>query len=251
MPDGPTSHPEDSEKDADVGKVVLVTGVTRGLGRALALELLRRGHAVAGCGRDAEALASLRREAQRRAPSGAEARLALREVDVRDGDRVAEWVESAVAALGPIDLAVCNAARMNRLAPLWDVPAEEMDAMLAVNVAGIGHVTRAVAPAMIERGRGVLVFFSSGWGRSTAPGVGPYCVTKWAVEGFARALADDLPAGVASVAVNPGIIDTDMLRACFGDGAGGYPDAEEWAKTAAPFLLGLGAEHGGKSLDAP
>src|SRR5262249_21389378 len=76
---------------------------------------------------------------------------------------------------------------------------------------------------MIRRGAGVIVNFSSGWGRSTAAEVAPYCASKWAIEGLTRALAQELPAGVAAVPLNPGIIDTDMLRSCVGGDAGGYP----------------------------
>ena len=61
----------------------------------------------------------------------------------------------------------------------------------------------------------MIVTISSTWGRSVAPEVAPYCATKYAVEGMTMALAAELPAGLAAVAVNPGIIDTDMLRSCW------------------------------------
>jgi NAD(P)-dependent dehydrogenase (short-subunit alcohol dehydrogenase family) len=101
---------------------------------------------------------------------------------------------------------------------------------------------------MIGRGRGVIVNMSSGWGRSTAPEVAPYCASKWAVEGLTKALAQELPAGLAAVAVNPGIIDTDMLRTCWAEEAGGFPAPAEWAQRAAPFLLGLSPSDNGRSL---
>ena len=123
--------------------------------------------------------------------------------------------------------------------------------MLDVNIGGVASTIRAFVPTMVERGSGVIVSLSSGWGRSTAPDVGPYCTTKWAIEGLARSLADDLPRGLASVALNPGIIDTDMLRECWGDGAGAYPSPDAWARVAAPFLLGLGPANNGEALTAP
>ena len=100
---------------------------------------------------------------------------------------------------------------------------------------------------MIERGSGTIVNLSSGWGRSVSPEVAPYCATKWAIEGLTKALAAELPAGLAAVPLNPGVIDTDMLQKCFGGGAASYPKPEEWAKTAAPFILGLGPGDSGKS----
>jgi len=167
---------------------------------------------------------------------------------VADAPAVTSWAEEVLGRHGAPDLLVNNAAIMNRSAPLWQVPAEEMAAMLAVNVAGVANVVRDFVPAMIERGTGVIVNISSAWGRSTSPEVGPYCTTKWAIEGYTSSLAQELPAGLAAVAVSPGAIDTEMLRMCWGDGAEGYPRPGEWAPGAARFLLGLGAQDNGGSL---
>jgi NAD(P)-dependent dehydrogenase (short-subunit alcohol dehydrogenase family) len=104
---------------------------------------------------------------------------------------------------------------------------------------------------MIDRGSGVIVNFSSGWGRSTAPDVAPYCATKWAIEGLTQALARELPAGLAAIPLNPGIIDTEMLRGCFGPGAAGHPTAGQWAEASVPFLAKLGPQDNGRSLSAP
>jgi NAD(P)-dependent dehydrogenase (short-subunit alcohol dehydrogenase family) len=101
---------------------------------------------------------------------------------------------------------------------------------------------------MIQRGGGVVVNFSSGWGRSADANVAPYCATKWAIEGLTQSLAQELPAGLAAVALNPGIIDTEMLRSCFGGSASSYPDARQWARRAVPFLLKLSARDNGKPL---
>ena len=98
---------------------------------------------------------------------------------------------------------------------------------------------------------GVIVNFSSTWGRSTSAKVAPYCASKWAVEGLTRALADEMPPGMAAVPLNPGIIDTDMLRCCFGDSASAYPSAPQWAKRAVPFLLQLGPRDNGQALTVP
>ena len=103
----------------------------------------------------------------------------------------------------------------------------------------------------VDAGTGVIVNFSAGWGRSTAPEVAPYCATKWAVEGLTQALAEELPAGMAAVPLNPGVIHTDMLESCFGPDAGSYPHPDDWASRAVPFLLDLGAEHNGQPLTVP
>src|SRR5688500_10542688 len=119
---------------------------------------------------------------------------------------------------------------------------------MAVNVSGTANVVRHFAPAMIARRRGVIVNFSSGWGRSVSPAVAPYCASKFDVEGLTRALAEELPKGMAAVPLNPGVIDTDMLRSCFGGEAAGYPDPRAWARRAVPFILRLGAADNGQSL---
>ena len=79
--------------------------------------------------------------------------------------------------------------------------------------------------------------FSSGWGRSVSAEVAPYCASKWGIEGLTKALAEELPEGMAAVPLNPGVIDTAMLRQCWADGAAAYPKAAKWAEQAAPFIL--------------
>jgi NAD(P)-dependent dehydrogenase (short-subunit alcohol dehydrogenase family) len=74
-------------------------------------------------------------------------------------------------------------------------------------------------------------------------------MSKWAIEGLTKALAEELPKGHGGgAAQSRNVIDTDMLRACWADGAAGHPKAEEWAEVAAPFILKLGAKDNGKSL---
>jgi NAD(P)-dependent dehydrogenase (short-subunit alcohol dehydrogenase family) len=140
---------------------------------------------------------------------------------------------------------------INASAHIWEVPAEEMRQVVEVNILGMLNVIRHVLPAMIRRDSGVIVNLSSYWGRSTSPGVGPYCASKWAIEGMTRALAQELPKNLAAVPLNPGIIDTDMLRTCFGASAGRYIGPDEWSRAAAPFLLQLGRSDNGKPLTVP
>jgi NAD(P)-dependent dehydrogenase (short-subunit alcohol dehydrogenase family) len=222
-------------------RTIVITGVSRGLGRALAEQFATGGHVVIGCGRSSEALADLRRE------TGGHFQV----VDVASDRQVAHWAQKVVAAHGAPDLLLNNAALINRNAPLWQVPAEEFAELIDINVKGVANVLRHFLPPMIARKHGVVVNFSSGWGRATDAEVAPYCASKWAIEGLTRALAQELPRGMAAIPLNPGIIDTDMLRSCFGAEAGSYPTAEEWAASAAPFLLGLGPADNGRPLTAP
>lgn len=225
------------------GRIIALTGCTRGLGRALTGYFIAAGARVSGCGRSVEAL----RELEAQFPG----EHSFAEVDVSNAGEVDEWARWTLAEFGPPDLLINNAAVIAPNAPLWKISAEAMAQVLAVNVQGTVNTIRAFAPAMIARGRGVIVNFSSGWGRSTAPEVAPYCASKWAIEGLTQALAQELPRGLAAVALNPGIIDTEMLRAAFGKSAAEYPDAQDWVQRAGPFLWRLGPKDNGRSLDVP
>jgi len=224
-------------------RLVLITGCTRGLGLAMARSFAARGWTVAGCGTRAEACSRLQDELGE--PHS------ITRCDVSDPSAVGDFAADILARLGPPDLLINNAAIINQNAPLWEVSTEEFSRVIDVNLKGVHAVCRAFLPAMIFRGSGVIVNLSSGWGRSTSPEVAPYCCTKWGIEGLTRALADDLPAGLAAIPLNPGIIDTDMLRLSFGDGAGHYPDPAKWAEKVVPFLETLGPADNGKPLTAP
>ncbi len=219
---------------------IVITGATRGLGRALVEEFIRGGHTVLGCGRGGEAVFDLRMT------HGAPHDFSV--VDVALDNKVALWAAKVLETGSPPDILINNAALMNRLSPLWEQDDREFTKMVDVNVRGVANVIRHFVPAMVAAKKGVIVNLSSGWGRSASPEVAPYCATKFAIEGLTKALAAELPAGMAAVPLNPGVIDTDMLRQAWSDGAAAYPKAEAWAKTAAPFILGLGPKHNGQSL---
>jgi NAD(P)-dependent dehydrogenase (short-subunit alcohol dehydrogenase family) len=224
-------------------RLVLMTGVTKGLGAAMAAKLVSLGHTVVGCGRSRSAIESLRQ--QHSAPHRFDV------IDVADDCQVAEWAESVFTQVGVPDLLLNNAAIINRNAPLWEVPVHEFNEVIDINIKGVANILRHFVPAMIERQRGVIVNFSSGWGRSTSPEVAPYCATKWAIEGLTRALSQELPEGMAAIPLNPGIINTEMLQSCFASSAQHYPSATAWAEVAVPFLLQISIKDNGAPLSVP
>jgi NAD(P)-dependent dehydrogenase (short-subunit alcohol dehydrogenase family) len=233
-------YPSEDFMPDSTPRLVVLTGVSRGLGLAMAEGLIERGHTVAGCARGKKHVEALGKR------FGKPHRFDV--VDVADDAQVGKWAKGVLKELGPPDLLLNNAALVNRNAQLWNVPADEFSQVIDVNIKGVFHVLRHYVPAMVERGSGVIVNFSSGWGRSTSPEVAPYCATKWAVEGLTRALAEELPSGMAAVPLNPGVIHTEMLESCFGAGAASYPSPQQWAQKAVPFLLQLGPRDNGEPL---
>ncbi|MCG8584057.1 MAG: SDR family oxidoreductase, partial [Pirellulales bacterium] len=184
-------------------KTIVITGVTRGIGRALAAEFIRLGHTVLGCGRSLAAVEELR--------AGHAEPHDFYQLDVTDADGVKSWASLLLTRHGAPDLLINNAAIINKCASLWEVEAGEFDAVIDVNIKGVANVVRSFVPAMIRRRAGVIVNLSSGWGRSTDAEVAPYCATKWAIEGLTKALAQELPSTLAAVPLSPGCVDTDML----------------------------------------
>jgi NAD(P)-dependent dehydrogenase (short-subunit alcohol dehydrogenase family) len=228
---------------AEGNKVAVITGVGRGLGQVMAQGLALEGYLVLGCSHSEGSCSS--------AAAILGSPHVVRKVDVADAPAVETWAKEMLREHGPPNLLINNAAVINRNAELWKVEVEDFRRTMRVNVEGTFHVIRSFLPAMIERGKGVIVNFSSGWGRSTSPEVAPYCASKFAIEGLSRSLSQELPSGLACVALNPGVINTDMLNSCFADGAKAYPSPQKWAKVAVPFLLNLSAADNGKSLSIP
>lgn len=222
---------------------IVVTGCSRGLGEALARFFASKGERVIGCSRSADKMTALA------VAMGDGHDFAA--VDVSSDGEVRAWAERIARQYGPPDILINNAAVIAPNAPLWEVSPVDFDRVIDVNIKGVANVLRYFLPPMIARRKGIVANFSSGWGRSTSPEVAAYCASKWAIEGLTQSLAQELPKGMAAVAVNPGIIDTEMLQSCFGAGASHYPDASEWILSAGPFFAGLTAAHNGRSLTVP
>ena len=223
-------------------KRIVVTGVSRGLGQPWSTA---SSPAATSC----SAVPARRRRSPNCASATRPRTASPWSTSTRD-DEVRAWAAEVLSG-GPPDLLVNNAATINRNAPLWKVPAEEFSRVIDVNIKGVVNVIRHFLPAMIERrsrrGRQLQLVV----GAQGAAEVAPYCATKWAIEGLTRAMAAELPRGMAAVPVIPGIIDTAMLRSCFGADAANYPDPAAWAEKAVPFLLGLGPKDNGKPMEVP
>jgi len=192
------------------GQVALVTGGSRGLGRAIAVRLAREGVAVCVNYRsradEAQAVVDEIR--------GTGARAVAVRADVADAGQVAAMIERAAADLGPISILVNNAGVSVR-ATLENFDPARFEEMRRVNVDGVVHATRAVLPAMKARRYGRIVNISSAAANGTTlPGASFYAATKAAVSLLTRRFAMELgPHGITVNAVAPGFIITDMVKA--------------------------------------
>lgn len=226
-----------------MAKLILITGVSRGLGRAMTERFIQLGHTVIGCARSGTAVEELNRKYG--SPHNFTA------LDVADEAQVMNWAKLILSDYEAPDLLINNAAIINDLAPLWEIPGEDFSRLIDINIKGVANVIRYFVPAMIEKGSGVIINLSSGWGRSTSPEVSSYCASKWAIEGLTRSLAQELPDGMAAIPLSPGIIHTQMLEVCYGEDAANYTAIEDWVEKAVPFILQLSPVDNGMPLSVP
>ena len=188
------------------GAVALVTGGSRGIGRAIVEVLAAAGMEVVFTFR---ASATAAAEVIAACPPG---RVAAEQLDVREAEACAGFVDKVADRTGRIDLLVNNAGviRDNTLGMLED---EDVRVVLETNVTGAFNMTRAVVPYLIARRRGKIVNISSVAGEKGGRGQTNYAASKGALNAFTRSLAVELaPRGITVNAVAPGVIDTEMSR---------------------------------------
>ena len=219
--------------------MIVITGVTKGLGRALCEGFNELGHTVVGCGRSLNEIEKLNHLYQAHQ---------FDVVDLSNNQQVQTWAKKVIEKWGSPDFLVNNAAIMNQPLPLWKISEEEFIKLTDININGVVRTIRVFLPAMIQQKKGIIVNFSSGWGRSTSPEVVPYCTSKWAIEGLSQGLAQEVPNGIGIIALNPGIINTEMLQTCWPDNASMFESPLQWSKKAIPFILKLTAKNNGQSL---
>jgi 3-oxoacyl-[acyl-carrier protein] reductase len=194
------------------GTTAVLTGASRGIGRAIALRLAQAGADVALWARDAQTLAAVASEIN---TTGGSARATV--VDITDPEAVDRAAADVAETMPPIRTLVNNAGAVLRK-PTRAITNDEWRAMMAVNLDGHFYVTRAFLPDLERRG-GRIINIASRAGREGTALLAAYCAAKHAVVGFTKALAEELRAGKVSVnAVCPGSVDTGMLQI-------GLPDA--------------------------
>lgn len=188
-----------------MSQVWLITGSSRGLGRALAEAVLAAGHRLVATARRPEQLADLVRDYGDRIRAVA--------LDVTDAAAAASAIRAAVDAFGRLDVLANNAGYGN-VGSVEDTSLAEFRAQIETNLFGVITVTKAALPLMREQGSGHIIQFSSIGGRVGPIGRAPYAAAKWGVEGFSEVLAKEVgPLGIKVTIVEPGGFRTDFAGA--------------------------------------
>lgn len=203
-------NPDTAAMKPLAGRVALVTGGGRGLGRSTAWELAKLGAAVAVLARtgpETEQMARALAEAGHRA-------LAVR-ADVGQWPQIADAVQTIESRLGPVNILVNNAAVLGPLAPTAQTDPADWGGAISINITGAYHCLRAVLPGMQARGWGRIVNVTSGAAQGSGiENAGAYSVGKAALDMLTRAVAAEAAgSGVCISGVSPGIVDTDMQLA--------------------------------------
>lgn len=182
-------------------KILLVTGVSSGFGRALAQEALAEGHTIVGTVRSSQA----KHDFESLSAGAAFGRV----LDVTDFDAIDSVVAEIEATVGPIDVLINNAGYGHE-GIMEESPLSEMRKQFEVNVFGAVAMTKAILPFMRKRRRGHILNITSMGGYITMPGIAYYCGSKFALEGISEALGKEVnPLGIAVTAVAPGSFRTD------------------------------------------
>jgi 3-oxoacyl-[acyl-carrier protein] reductase len=199
------TNAENNREQPLVDCVALVTGGSRGIGRAIAIRLAELGAAVAICGRDSEKLRATADELRARTD-----RTFWQTADVTGSDDVGKLVSAAEAKLGPIGILVNNAG-IGLFGPAHEKSEEDWDRVLNTNLKSVFLVSRAVVPSMIKKGAGDIINISSLAGRNTFAGGGLYCASKWGVQGLSGCMAEDLRGyGIRVSVICPGSVATEF-----------------------------------------
>jgi len=193
------------EKPALAGQVALVTGGSRGIGRAIARRLASMGSAVAICGRDSDALQAVEAELRGQVTS-----VVAQRADVTSASDVEALVRNVESMLGPISILVNNAG-IGEFGPAHEKSEADWDRVIDTNLKSVFLVSKAVVPSMIRHGRGDIINVSSLAGKNAFAGGGLYCASKWGVRGLTACMAEDLRGhNIRVAAIFPGSVATEF-----------------------------------------
>ena len=206
------------------GKVSIITGAGRGIGRAAALAFAEAGAAVVLAARSGDEIGSVADEIKLKGGRS----LAIT-TDVSDPAAVDHLLILTLRAFGHIDILVNNAALVQPLGKVWETSPTAWTKLIAVNVVGPYLCSRAVLPHMLERGSGRIINVSSGAAETNLEGASAYCASKAALERFSATLAAEVAGtNLRVTTLRPGIVDTPMQSLVRDTPAQQFPRVAQW-----------------------
>ena len=198
-------HSEGGSSQPLASAVALITGSSRGIGKAIARKLASLGASISVCGRDAKAVQSTGRELQTLGT-----RVHAQTADVTQARDITALVQATEDELGPITILVNNAG-IGSFGPAHDKTEEEWERVLNTNLKSVFLVSKAVVPSLIRQRHGDIINIASLAGRNTFAGGGLYCASKWGLLGLTGCMAEDLRGyGIRVSAICPGSVYTEF-----------------------------------------
>ncbi len=193
------------------GKHIVITGASRGLGKALAERFASEGARLALCSRSGPALEAVRESLAEHATD-----VMATNCDVSDSQQTRAFADHVLGAWGHVDVLINNASMLGPRVAVSEYPIKAWDEVIQTNVNGLFFLTKLFIPSMMSRGAGSIINVSSSVGRAGRRHWGAYSVSKFALEGFTQVLADELkPFNIRVNSVNPGPMATDMRHEAF------------------------------------
>ncbi|KAL0559485.1 hypothetical protein IC582_004096 [Cucumis melo] len=214
--------------EAETTKTIVISGVSRGLGRALALEFAKLGHTIIGCDRDKIKLDSLRLQLSNASPRNH----LLFNLDVKSNDSIREMAHTVEKKFGSIDIIVNNAGVFHDTLKFWEIGSEMLNDVIDINIKGVANVLRHFIPLMLPKNKGIIVNSLLSMEELELPRYASvYCNSKWAIEGLSKSIAKEVPNGMTIVTLDPCVINTDMCAYYLGHLASQYQSPHECSQS--------------------
>ena len=231
-------------RSAPAKGIVVITGVTSGLGRSMVDRFHEQGWLIAGCARSVVEIEKLHKKYN--------GMHYFESVDVSNNLAVNTWKENVLKLCGIPNLVINNASIVNIPANTENISSVEFSSVMDINVMGSFNVIQAFLPKMKEKSVGTIINMSSYWGRVAEEKLSPYCSSKFAIEGLSQTLARELPKGMSVVSLDPGGgIATPMLDKCAPSSVKESPTPDDWSHIAVPYILSIDHSHNGQALTCP
>lgn len=223
--------------------LVVITGVTSGLGAAMVNEFAKRNWMIAGCGRSGTEITKLKERL------GESHQFDI--VDVNDDNAVEQWSEKIAQSCGKINILINNASIIHHPATTWEIPTAEFRQVMEINVMGTVQCVHHMKSNLDESAK--IINISSGWGRAGNIRQSAYCASKFAIEGLTQSLALELKdSAQIAVTLDPRDgVATPMLQTCAPEYMSEAPTPEDWAAVAVPYILSINVANNGQALTCP